>query len=220
MGQLRVEIVPVTVLGQNCTLFWDDATRRGLVIDPGGDAPRIASRVAALGLAVERILLTHGHVDHAGGAAELQEILAAAGHGAVPVEGPDARDGFLLAMLEEDAARFGLAGVRRVIPARFLAEGDAVALGSHRFDVLHVPGHTPGHLVFVERTARLAQVGDTLFRGSVGRTDFPYGETETLLGGIASKLLPLGDDLTFVCGHGPPSTIGEERRNNPFLRGR
>ncbi len=216
MGRLRVEIVPVTVLGQNCTLLWDEDTRAASVVDPGGDVPRIGARVAALGLAVERILLTHGHVDHAGGAAELQETLT----GRPPIDGPGEEDGFLLAMLEEDARRFGLAGVRRVAPTRFLGEGDTVTLGPHRFEVLHVPGHTPGHVVFVERAARFAQVGDTLFRGSVGRTDFPYGDTAALLGAIASKLLPLGDDVNFVCGHGPPSTIGEERRSNPFLRGR
>ena len=214
MGRLGVDIVPVTVLGQNCTLLWDEETREAAVVDPGGNAATVAERVRARGLAVGRILLTHGHVDHAGAAAELQEMLP----GLPPIEGPAEEDGFLLAMLEEDAARFGIAGVRRVAPARFLREGDAVPVGGHRFDVLHVPGHTPGHVVFVERQARFAQVGDTLFRGSVGRTDFPYGDAAALLGGIAAKLLPLGDDVAFVCGHGPPSTIGEERRSNPFLR--
>ena len=214
MGRLGVDIVPVTLLGQNCTLLWDAETHEAAVVDPGGDAALVAARVRARGLRVGRILLTHGHVDHAGGAAELQEMLP----DAPPIEGPGAEDGFLLAMLEEDAVRFGLSGVRRVAPARFLREGDVVAVGSHRFDVLHVPGHTPGHIVFVERQARFAQVGDTLFRGSVGRTDFAYGDSAALLGAIASKLLPLGDDLAFVCGHGPPSTIGEERRSNPFFR--
>ena len=214
MGRLGVDIVPVTLLGQNCTLLWDEETKEAAVVDPGGDAALVAGRIRARGLDVGRILLTHGHVDHAGGAAELQDMLP----GTPPIEGPGETDAFLLAMLEEDAARFGLSGVRRVAPARFLVEGDVVVVGSHRFDVLHVPGHTPGHVVFVERQARFAQVGDTLFRGSVGRTDFAYGDTDMLLGAIASKLLPLGDDISFVCGHGPPSTIGEERRSNPFFR--
>ncbi len=214
MGRLGVDIVPVTMLGQNCTLLWDEATKEAAVVDPGGDAALVAARVRARGLLVGRILLTHGHVDHAGGAAELQEMLP----GTPPIEGPGEEDAFLLAMLEEDAARFGLAGVRRVAPACFLREGDVVTVGSHRFDVLHVPGHTPGHLVFAERQARFAQVGDTLFRGSVGRTDFAYGDGAALLDAIATKLLPLGDDVSFVCGHGPPSTIGEERRSNPFFR--
>ena len=211
MGQLRIEIVPVTPLQQNCTLMWDTDGMVAAVVDPGGDAPTIAARVEALGLTVERILLTHGHLDHAGGAAALRDLLH------VPVEGPDARDQFLLDTLEEDGRRWNFE-TRRVTPERYLAEGDTVALGAHRFDVLHVPGHTPGHIVFVERTARFAQLGDTLFNASVGRTDFPYGDHAALIGGIKDKLLPLGDDLRFVCGHGATSSIGEERRRNPFLR--
>jgi glyoxylase-like metal-dependent hydrolase (beta-lactamase superfamily II) len=211
MGQLRIEIVPVTPLQQNCTLMWDTETMAAVVVDPGGDAPTIAARVEALGLKVERILLTHGHLDHAGGAAELRDLLH------VAVEGPDQRDQFLLDTLDEDGKRWNFE-TRRVTPERYLAEGDTIALGAHRFDVLHVPGHTPGHIVFVERTARFAQVGDTLFNGSVGRTDFPYGNHETLIAGIRNKLLPLGDDVRFVCGHGATSSIGEERRRNPFLR--
>ena len=212
MGALRVGVVPVTPIEQNCTLLWDDETRAALVVDPGGDVPRILERIAADRLQVERILLTHGHFDHAAGAAALREALG------VPLEGPDAADGFLLDGLEVESARWGLPG-RRVAPDRFLVEGEAIILDAHRFDVLHVPGHTPGHVVFIERRARFGQLGDTLFRGSVGRTDFPYGDGAALIAGIRAKLLPLGDDLRFVCGHGPNSTIGDERRRNPFLQG-
>lgn len=211
MAALRVRVVPVTPLGQNCTLIWDDATRAALVVDPGGDVDAILARIETEKLVVERILLTHGHLDHAGGAAELREALA------VPLEGPDLRDRFLLDSLAADGERWGLVA-RDVTPDRFLAEGDRITLADHVFEVLHVPGHTPGHVVFVDRAARFAQLGDTLFRGSIGRTDFPYGDQEALLGAIASKLLPLGDDMRFVCGHGPTSTIGDERRSNPFLR--
>ena len=212
MGALRVGVVPVTPVEQNCTLLWDDETKAAIVVDPGGDVARILERIAAGGLTVERILLTHGHFDHAAGAAELREALG------VPLEGPEASDRFLLDGLEADSARWGIPA-RNVAPDRFLVEGEAITLGAHRFDVLHVPGHTPGHLVFVEKQARFGQLGDTLFRGSVGRSDFPYSDGAALIAGIRAKLLPLGDDLRFVCGHGPTSTIGEERRTNPFLQG-
>ncbi|GAC1345666.1 MAG: MBL fold metallo-hydrolase [Acetobacteraceae bacterium] len=213
MSGLRVAIVPVTPLQQNCTLLWDDASKAAWVIDPGGDVPRIRAAIAELGLNVERILLTHGHLDHAGGAADLRDALPG-----IPLEGPDARDGFLLDSLEQQAARFGMTGVRSVRPDRFLTEADTLVLAGHRFDVLHCPGHTPGHIVFAGRDARLAIVGDVLFQGSVGRTDFPYGDPAALLDAIRDKLLPLGDDTAFLCGHGPGSTIGAERRNNPFVR--
>ena len=211
MGALRVGVVPVTPIEQNCTLLWDDATKAAIVVDPGGDVARIRERIAADGLTVERIVLTHGHFDHAAGAAELRELLG------VPLDGPGEADRFLLESLAADSARWGLPA-RNVVPDRFLAEGDAVTLGAHRFDVLHVPGHTPGHIVFVAKHARFAQLGDTLFAGSVGRTDFPYGDGAMLLRGIRDKLLPLGDDLRFVCGHGPASSIGAERKSNPFLQ--
>lgn len=210
---LRGAIVPVTAFQQNCTLLWDDETKRGVVIDPGGDVPRIQEAIAKTGITVERILLTHGHIDHAGGAAALRDAL-----GGIPIEGPDLRDKFLLDGLAEQGRGFGMTDARAVTPDRWLVEGDTVSVGPHVFAVLHCPGHTPGHVVFYNADARLAHVGDVLFQGSVGRTDFPYGDHAALLRSITDKLLPLGDDVSFVCGHGPGSTIGAERAGNPFLR--
>jgi glyoxylase-like metal-dependent hydrolase (beta-lactamase superfamily II) len=218
MAQLKAGIVPVTPFQQNCSLLWDDENLRGAVVDPGGDVPRILAAIDQVGMQPELILLTHGHLDHAGGAAELQETLAARTGVPVPIEGPDRRDRFLLDGLERQAAQYGFPGIRNVSPGRWLEEGDTVEVGGHILEVLHCPGHTPGHVVFVNRAAHLALVGDVLFQGSVGRTDFPYGDTEALLRSIAEKLLPLGDDMAFICGHGPTSTIGAERRSNPFLR--
>jgi len=213
VSALQIAVVPVTPLQQNCALVWDEASKAALVVDPGGDVPRILGAVQELGLTVERILLTHGHIDHAGGAAALREALPG-----VPLEGPDERDAFLLDGLQEQGMRFGVSGARNVRPDRWLAEGDAVALGEHRFEVLHCPGHTPGHVVFVNRARRLALLGDVLFQGSVGRTDFPYGDPGALLDAIRDKIMPLGDDMAFLCGHGPGSTVGAERRSNPFVR--
>ena len=211
MSRLNVAIVPVTPLQQNCTLLWDEASKAAWVFDPGGDVPRIRGAIEELGLQVERILLTHGHIDHAGGAAELRDALQ------VPLEGPDERDAFLLDDLQQQGLRFGVAGARNVRPDRWLHEGDTLSLGQHDFEVLHCPGHTPGHIVFANREAGIAIVGDVLFQGSVGRTDFPYGDTGALLDSIRNKLLPLGDEVAFLCGHGPGSTIGAERRSNPFV---
>jgi glyoxylase-like metal-dependent hydrolase (beta-lactamase superfamily II) len=236
MPELKAAIVPVTPFQQNCTILWQEPGKRGVVIDPGGEVPRILEAVAKLEVRIERILLTHGHIDHAGGAAALKEALeqavatggahgsaarpaAAARPATVPIEGPEQRDRFLLQGLETQASMFGLSGVRNVLPDRWLAEGDEVRVGDHPFEVLHCPGHTPGHVVFVNRPARFAIVGDVLFAGSVGRTDFPYGDHAALIGAIQQKLLPLGDDFSFICGHGPGSTIGAERRTNPFVQG-
>jgi len=216
--RLRGAIVPVTPFQQNCAILWDDESKRALVIDPGGDVDRILDAIGQTGVTVERILLTHGHLDHAGGAAELAELLRdRAGGAAVPIDGPDRRDKFLLDGIAEQAAGYDFKA-RSVTPDRWLTEGEFVLLGAHRFDVLHCPGHTPGHLVYVNHAARFALVGDVLFQGSVGRTDFPYGDHAALIQGIMDKLLPLGDDFSFLCGHGPGSTIGQERRTNPFLR--
>ncbi|HET7879768.1 MAG TPA: MBL fold metallo-hydrolase [Acetobacteraceae bacterium] len=212
MGQLRGAIIPVTPFQQNCTILWDDGSGRGVVVDPGGEVDRILGAIQQSGVTVERIWLTHGHLDHAGGAADLRDAL---NH--VPIEGPALQDEFLLQNLEEQGRAFGFT-MRNVVPDRWLAEGDKLAFGDHEFDVLHCPGHTPGHVVFVNQAARLALVGDVLFQGSVGRTDFPYGDHAALIRAITEKLLPLGDDVQFLCGHGPGSTIGAERRSNPFLQ--
>ena len=219
MAHLKIGVVPVTPLEQNCTLISDEATGQTAVVDPGGDVDRILSALDVNRLDAVAIWLTHGHLDHAGGAAELSEKLnARAAHAPVEIVGPDQRDEMLLQGIERQAAMYGLGGMRNCKPDRYLREGETVTLGSHRFDVLHCPGHTPGHVVFVNRMARFAQVGDVLFRGSVGRTDFPYGDHAALIASIKQKLLPLGDDLSFVCGHGPNSTIGAERAGNPFIQ--
>jgi hydroxyacylglutathione hydrolase len=226
MPDLKAAIVPVTPFQQNCTILWEEPGKRAVVIDPGGEVPRILEAIGELDVRVERILLTHGHIDHAGGAAALKEALEQAAATAsaegspatVPIEGPDQRDRFLLEGLEAQAPTFGMSGVRNVAPDRWLAEGDEVRIGDLAFAVLHCPGHTPGHLVFVNETMRFAIVGDVLFSGSIGRTDFPYGDHAALIRAIETKLLPLGDDVSFICGHGPGSTIGAERRSNPFLR--
>jgi glyoxylase-like metal-dependent hydrolase (beta-lactamase superfamily II) len=216
--RLRGAIIPVTPFQQNCALLWDEATMRALVVDPGGDVDRILAAIDQTGVTVERILLTHGHLDHAGGAAGLAEALSARpGAEEVPVEGPDRRDEFLLNGIAEQAAGYGFEA-RNVTPSRWLQEGDSINLGPHRFDILHCPGHTPGHIVYVNHAARFALLGDVLFQGSVGRTDFSYGDHDALIDAITTKLLCLDDDFSFLCGHGPGSTIGAERRTNPFLR--
>jgi hydroxyacylglutathione hydrolase len=226
MPGLKAAIVPVTPFQQNCTLLWEEESGRGAVIDPGGDVERILAAIGQQGVRVEKILLTHGHIDHAGGAAALRDALQerareggdAAAAAAIPIEGPDERDRFLLQGLQQQGRAFGLAGARDVLPDRWLREGDEVTIADHAFAVLHCPGHTPGHIVLVSEPARFAILGDVLFRGSVGRTDFPYGDHAALMSSIREKLLPLGDDVAFLCGHGRGSTIGTERRDNPFLR--
>ena len=215
---MRVTVVPVTPLQQNCTLVTDVVSGETVVVDPGGDADRIVAALANEKLDAVAIWLTHGHLDHAGGAMDLVERLNARdGHEPVQIVGPDKRDEFLLRGIARQGAAYGLTGFRDCTPDRFLAEGDTVALGTHMFEVLHCPGHTPGHIVFVDKQARFAQLGDVLFRGSIGRTDFPYGDHAALIGAIKGKLLPLGDDIAFVCGHGPRSTIGAERASTPFI---
>ena len=214
MAALRVGVVPVTPFSQNCTLIWDEDTREAVVVDPGGDVEKIQAAIAQNSLDVRAIWLTHGHLDHAGG---VNELRAALGEG-VQVVGPDQRDEPLLASLAEQGAMFGLRGLQNVTPDRWLSEGESVSVGSHVFEVLHCPGHTPGHVVFVNHAAKFAQVGDVLFQGSVGRTDFPYGDHAALIDAIRAKLLTLGDEYRFVCGHGPRSTIGAERRSNPFIQ--
>jgi len=209
---LKAAILPVTPFQQNCTLLWDPATMIGAVIDPGGDLDHIEKAIAEVGMKVEKILLTHGHIDHAAGAAELKERLG------VPIEGPHEADRPLLDALEAQGQAYGLQA-RAVTPDRWLEEGDTVTVGGHSFDVLHCPGHSPGSVVLVNRDQRFAIVGDVIFQGSIGRTDFPYGDHAALIEAIRTKLLPLGDEFAFICGHGPTSTIGQERRTNPFITG-
>ena len=211
MPKAQAAIIPVTLFEQNCTLLWCEATKRAAVIDPGGDLDRIQQGIEQTGIRVEKILLTHGHIDHAGGAAELKESLG------VPIEGPHREDKFLLDHLAETGRGYGMAA-RPVTPDRWLEESDQVTVGELTFDVLHCPGHSPGSVVFVNADQRFAIVGDVLFQGSIGRTDLPRGDHATLIRSITEKLLPLGDDVAFICGHGPASTIGQERATNPFLR--
>jgi hydroxyacylglutathione hydrolase len=211
-GTPRAGIIPVTPFQQNCTLIWDETTKIGAVVDPGGDLNRIEAAIREQGVQVEKILLTHGHVDHAAGADELRERLG------VPIEGPHLADKFLLDSLPETAANYGLGEARAVTPDRWLDQGDAVTVGDLGFDILHCPGHSPGSVVFVSRDARFALVGDVVFKGSVGRTDLPGGNHEQLIRAIKEKVLPLGDDVAFIPGHGPTSTLGEERASNPFLQ--
>jgi glyoxylase-like metal-dependent hydrolase (beta-lactamase superfamily II) len=213
VSDLRAAIIPVTPFQQNCTLLWSDKTKVGAVIDPGGDLERIRDAIAKNGVTVEKIILTHGHIDHAGGAAELRDELG------VPIEGPHEADRPLLDHLAETGRAYGIAHARNVTPDRWLAEGDRVTVGDLAMDVLHCPGHSPGSVVLVAADQRFALVGDVLFNGSVGRSDLPGGDGDTLIRSITEKLLPLGDDVAFICGHGPTSTIGAERRSNPFLRG-
>jgi hydroxyacylglutathione hydrolase len=213
MPTLKVAILPVTPLQQNCTLMFDEETKKGAIFDPGGDVDRIVDGIGQAEFEVEKIFLTHGHIDHAGGAAELKERL-----GGVPIEGPHKADKFLLESLEETGAEYGITGSRNVTPDRWLNEGDTVSFGPFAFEVRHCPGHAPGHVVFIQNERRISQVGDVLFKGSIGRTDFPYGDHAALIDAIKTKLLPLGDDMAFICGHGPPGTIGEERQTNPFIQ--
>ncbi len=207
---LKAAIVPVTPFEQNCTLLWDAATMRGAVVDPGGDLDRIQGAIAEVGMTVETIFLTHGHIDHAGGADKLRAALG------VEIVGPHIADKFLLDNLEKQGRAYGFEA-RNVTPDKWLDEGQQVTMGGHAFDILHCPGHSPGSVVFVNRAQKFALMGDVLFRGSIGRTDFPYGDHEALITAIKTKVLPLGDDFAFICGHGPTSTIGNERRSNPFI---
>jgi glyoxylase-like metal-dependent hydrolase (beta-lactamase superfamily II) len=206
-------IIPVTPFEQNCTLLWCTATRKAVVIDPGGDVPKIQAAIKEADVTVEKIWLTHGHIDHVGGAAELRDALK------VEIEGPHAADKFLLDNVVASGARFGMTGVRDFAPDRWLEEGEQVSIGELTFDILHCPGHSPGSVVFFSKEMRFAHVGDVLFNGSVGRSDLPGGDHATLIGSIKEKLLPLGDDIGFICGHGPGSRFGQERLTNPFLTG-
>ena len=208
---LKAAIIPVTPFQQNCTLLWCTETMRAGVVDPGGDLHRIEQAITEQNVTLERILITHGHIDHAGAAAELAERFG------VPIEGPQKENSFWIDKLATQGAEFGLTGARVFAPDRRLDGGDKVGFGNVEMDVIYCPGHTPGHVVFFEPTARIAIVGDVLFQGSIGRTDFPRGDHATLINSIRNGLWPLGDDVTFVPGHGAPSTFGDERRSNPFV---
>ncbi|KQN26831.1 hypothetical protein ASE86_04355 [Sphingomonas sp. Leaf33] len=207
---LKATIIPVTPLQQNCTLFWCTATNRAAVVDPGSDLPRIKDAIAQAGVTVEKILLTHGHLDHCGGAAELARDLS------VPIEGPHEADRFWIARLDDDSRQWGVPA-EVFEPNRWLDDGQQVTVGDLTLDVYLCPGHTPGHVVFHHPASKLAIVGDVIFQGSVGRTDFPMSDPQALITSIVTKLWPLGDDTVFLPGHGGVSSFGRERASNPFV---
>lgn len=208
---MKYSIISVTPFQQNCTLIWCEATRKAAVVDPGGDIQRITEKVEELDLTLEKILLTHAHIDHAGGTAELANIAG------IPIEGPHEEDLFWIEGLPQQSQMFGFPQVEVFTPDRWLGDRDSVIVGNETLDVLHCPGHTPGHVVFYHQPSQLALVGDVLFQGSIGRTDFPKGDHSTLISSIRDKLFPLGDEVAFIPGHGPMSTFGQERLSNPFV---
>jgi len=208
---MKLEVVPVTAFQQNCSVLWCERTRRAAIVDPGGDLERVLKVVDAQGLTLEKILITHAHLDHAGATAEL------ARRHAVPIEGPHVGDQFWIDQMPTQAKMFGFPPSEAFAPTRWLQQGDRVTVGELEFEVRHCPGHTPGHVVFFNDASRFAFVGDVLFAGSIGRTDFPRGNHADLIRSIRQNLFPLGDDVTFLPGHGPTSTFGAERRSNPFV---
>jgi len=207
---MRVAILPVTPLQQNCSLIWCTRTMKGALVDPGGDLDKLKAALVKTGVTLEKILVTHGHLDHCGLAGELAKDLG------VPIEGPHEEDRFWIAQLDDDGPRWNMEA-HSFEPDRWLANGDQVTVGELTLDVYHCPGHTPGHVVFHHAPSRFAMVGDVLFQGSIGRTDFPRGDLQTLLDSITGRLWPLGNETTFVPGHGPISTFGDERRANPYV---
>jgi len=211
MSQLEFAIVPVTAFAQNCTLIWSSLNKRGAVVDPGGDIDRIEAELNRRGIILEKILITHGHIDHAGAAAAL------ANRHHVPIEGPHKEDAFWIQGMPMQSKQFGFPHADAFEPDRWLQDGDTVTVGGETLDVIHTPGHTPGHVCFHHEPSRLALVGDVLFQQSIGRTDFPKGNHQDLIRSIREKLFPLGDDVRFIPGHGPMSTFGDERMDNPFV---
>lgn len=213
MSKLSVAIVPVTPFQQNCTLIWDEDTKEGIVVDPGGDVEQIESAIEQTGIIVKQIVLTHGHIDHAGGAEALKKKLG------VKIIGPHKDDKPLLEGIEKQSEMFGVSGAfQNAYPDVWLNEGDTIEFSGHVFDVFHCPGHAPGHVVLLNKVAKFAHVGDVLFSGSIGRTDLPGGNHDQLIASIKNKLMQWDDDISFICGHGPASTIGQERASNPFLK--
>jgi glyoxylase-like metal-dependent hydrolase (beta-lactamase superfamily II) len=210
---LRYQTIPVTPFQQNCSILWCDQTREAAVVDPGGDLPRIRAEAKRLGVTLKQILLTHAHIDHAGGAGTLARELG------IPVVGPHPGDQFWIDGLAVQARQFGFAPVEPFTPTRWLADGDTVQVGHSTLTVRHCPGHTPGHVVFHSAEAQRAFVGDVLFAGSIGRTDFPGGDHATLIRSITGRLWPMGDATVFISGHGPESSFGHERRRNPYVAG-
>jgi hydroxyacylglutathione hydrolase len=210
---LQYKTIPVTPFQQNCSLVWDDETRQAAVIDPGGDLDVLLAAVQQLGLKLEQIWITHAHVDHAAGTAELAEQLG------LPIIGPHPGDQFWIDRLAASASSYGFPPAKAFTPTRWLQDGDTVTLGSHSLQVRHCPGHTPGHVVFYAPDIKRAFVGDVLFAGSIGRTDFPMGNHDDLINAIVQRLWPMGDDTVFIPGHGPESTFGRERKSNPYVGG-
>lgn len=208
---VKVAIVPVTAYQQNCSIVKCEATGKLAIVDPGGDIDRIMQAVSQIGGTVEKILLTHGHMDHCAASAELREKLE------IPIEGPEREDAFWIEQLPESCQMAGMPPAQPFVPDRWLEDGDTVTVGELSFQVLHCPGHTPGHVIFLYPEQKIAWVGDVIFQGSIGRTDFPRGNHEQLISSIRDKLFPLGDDITFIPGHGPTSTFGHERATNPFV---
>ncbi|MET0048516.1 MAG: MBL fold metallo-hydrolase [Sedimenticola sp.] len=208
---MKFTVIPVTAFEQNCTLLWCDETKKAAVVDPGGDLERIHNAVAELGLELEKILITHAHIDHAGAAGELART------DGLPIEGPHIEDRFWIEDLPAQSQMFGFPQAELFEPSRWLAQGDRVSVGNEELEVRHCPGHTPGHVIFFHQGEKVAIVGDVLFKGSIGRTYFPKGDHTTLLNSIREQLWTLGDDVEFIPGHGPLSTIGYERQTNPFL---
>lgn len=208
---MNYRIIPVTAFQQNCSLVWDEQTMQGALIDPGGDEDKLLATVQQAGVTLTRLLLTHGHVDHVAAARTLADGLG------IPVEGPQEEDAFWFERLPEQAAMFGFPATAAFLPDRWLRDGDTVQVGTLPLNVIHCPGHTPGHVVFYHAPSQTAFVGDVLFRDSIGRTDFPRGDHDALIRAIRTKLFPLGDAVTFIPGHGPISTFGRERLCNPFV---
>jgi len=209
---MKYQTIPVTSYQQNCSLIWCEHTNQAALIDPGGEADRLLEIVKKQDLKLVSILLTHGHIDHVGGSREIAEKLA------IPIIGPQKEEAFWLDNLPHQSEMFDFTYADPLTPDQWLEEGDEVKVGNICFSVLHCPGHTPGHIIFYDSASKTAFVGDVLFKGSIGRTDFPRGDHATLINAIKTKLLPLGDDVTFIPGHGPISTLGQERLTNPFIQ--